>query len=72
VVAKQADGSACPGTRLPTTTVSDVRKAVFSELNTGGITVGSTINQCSFGKSKLTQQNSQVAQPVELPCAGNT
>ncbi|PSC69234.1 hypothetical protein C2E20_7279 [Micractinium conductrix] len=72
VVAKQPHGAACPGTQLPTASVSDIERAVFAEVNPSGITVGSTFSGCSYGKSRLTQRNSQVAAPVELPCAGSS
>lgn len=70
-MAKQPHGAACPGTQLPTASVSDIERAVFAEVNPSGITVGSTFSGCSYGKSRLTQRNSQVAAPVELPCAGS-
>ncbi len=43
---------------------------MFQELNPGGVTVGSTFNKCSYGKTKLTQANSLVADLVKLPCSG--
>ncbi|KAL4452150.1 hypothetical protein ABPG75_007812 [Micractinium tetrahymenae] len=66
------DGTACTNTALPSTTAAQVRKAVFQELNPGGVTVGSTYNKCSYGKTKLTQANSLVADTVQLPCNGTT
>lgn len=66
------DGTACTNTAIPSTTAAQVRKAVFQELNPGGVTVGSTYNKCSYGKTKLTQANSLVADVVKLPCNGTT
>ncbi|PSC74160.1 hypothetical protein C2E20_2632 [Micractinium conductrix] len=65
-------GTACPGTQLPLASVDAVRKAVLPELNPAGITVGSTYNKCSYGKSSFTAANSQVANLVQLPCNGVT
>jgi len=44
---------------------------VFAEANPRGVTVGSTFNRCSFGKSMLTAANSMVADEVQLPCSGD-
>ncbi|KAL4421679.1 hypothetical protein ABPG77_001220 [Micractinium sp. CCAP 211/92] len=63
-------GVACPGTTLPLTTVAAVKKAVFEELSPRGVTVGSTLNRCSYGITKLTTSNSLVAPLVNLPCNG--
>ncbi|PSC71116.1 hypothetical protein C2E20_5435 [Micractinium conductrix] len=65
-------GTACPGTQLPLVSVTAVRKAVLPELNPAGITVGSTFNKCSYGKSTFNAANSQVADLVQLPCNGVT
>ena len=65
-------GTACPGTQLPLVSVTAVRKAVLPELNPAGITVGSTFNKCSYGKSTFNAANSQVADLVQLPCKGLT
>lgn len=51
--------------------MSQVRKAVFEELNPRGVTVGSTLNKCSYGITKLTTFNSLVAPLVNLPCNGS-
>jgi hypothetical protein len=50
--------------------VGAVRKTVFPDANPSGVTVGSTFNRCSYGKSKLTRANSYVADLVQLPCDG--
>lgn len=47
-----------------------VKKAVFEELSPRGVTVGSTLNRCSYGITKLTTSNSLVAPLVNLPCNG--
>lgn len=67
-----ATKAACPGTSLPTTSVDAVKQTMFAEANPSGITVGSTYNQCSYGKTRLTAANSMVADIVQLPCSGNT
>lgn len=47
-------------------------QAMFAEKNPGGPTLGGIFNQCSHNKSRVTMQNSLVAERVRLPCAGNT
>lgn len=64
--------AACPGTSLPLTSVAAVKKAVFEESAPRGVTVGSTLNRCSYGITKLTTANSLVAPLVNLPCNGTT
>ncbi|KAL4421234.1 hypothetical protein ABPG75_010525 [Micractinium tetrahymenae] len=61
-------GVACPGTTLPLTTVAAVKRAVFEESNPRGVTVGSTLNKCSYGITKLTSSSSFVAPLLNLPC----
>lgn len=65
-------GAACPGSAKPQATVGQVRRAVFQELNRNGTTVGSTFNRCSYGKNRMTMNNSLVADTVNLPCSGVT
>lgn len=72
VAGRQPDGSACPNAGLPKFNASQVRQAVFAELNPRGATVGGTFSQCSYGKSRLTMKNSLVVDTVELPCNGTT
>ena len=47
-------------------------QSVFVEKNPLGPTVGGIYNSCSHNKSRITMQNSLVAERVRLPCAGNT
>ncbi|EFN52721.1 hypothetical protein CHLNCDRAFT_138258 [Chlorella variabilis] len=72
IAGRQPDGSACPNAGLPKFNASQVRQAVFAELNPRGATVGGTFSQCSYGKSRLTMKNSLVVDTVELPCNGTT
>ncbi|KAL4434126.1 hypothetical protein ABPG75_000567 [Micractinium tetrahymenae] len=69
---RDASGAVCPGTALPSNTADEVRATVLQEANPAGITVGSTYNQCSYGKSRLTAQNSLVTDTLVLPCQGET
>lgn len=63
----------CTGTRAPTHTAAQLRKAVFQELaGPGEVTVGSTYTWCTHGKLALTQANSAVPEVVELPCTGKS
>lgn len=43
---------------------------MLQEANRNGTTVGGIFNQCSYGKSRLTEANSLVAPLVKLPCTG--
>ena len=70
VVGMSGPRDACPGSELPWHSVEDVKRAVFADVNPGGITVGSTYSRCSLGKTKLTRNNSLVAPLVRLPCQG--
>ncbi|PSC71071.1 hypothetical protein C2E20_5453 [Micractinium conductrix] len=70
VVGMSGPRDACPGSELPWHSVEDVKRAVFSDANPGGITVGSTYSRCSLGNTKLTRNNSLVAPLVKLPCQG--
>lgn len=72
IAALGAQGRACPGTQLPRFKLPQIRAAIFQEANPRGVTVGSTFNRCSYGKSKLTTGNSLVAEVVELPCQATT
>lgn len=72
VSGRDASGAACPGTSLPSNTADKVRATVLQEANPSGVTVGSTYNKCSYGKSRLTAQNSLVADTLMLPCQGET
>lgn len=49
-----------------------VRSAIFEEAAPGNVTVGSTYNRCSYGKTQLTANNSLLVDPVQLPCDGVT
>ncbi|KAL4430186.1 hypothetical protein ABPG77_004968 [Micractinium sp. CCAP 211/92] len=69
---RDANGSVCPGTSPPLNTPAEVRATVLQEANPSGITVGSTYNKCSYGRSRLTAQNSLVADTVVLPCQGTS
>ena len=62
----------CTNSAAPVYTVDQIKKAVFAELNPNQPTVGGTFNQCSYGKSQLTQNNSDVAPMVQLNCSGLT
>lgn len=53
-------------------TAAEVRATVLQEARPAGITVGSTFNKCSYGKSRLTAQNSLVADTLVLPCQGES
>lgn len=65
-------GAACPGTQPPKFSADEVRRAVFVENSPNRTTVGSIFNRCSYGKTKLTANNSRVVEPVKLPCEGVT
>jgi len=65
-----AAAGSCPGVGPPWATVAEVRRAVLPEQNPEGPTVGSIFNECSYGKSRLGEQNSLVMGLVRLPCSG--
>eukprot|EP00887_Chlorella_sp_A99_P000100 scaffold16.g100.t1 len=71
VVAAQADGSACPGTRLPPYTPAQLRSVVFAEANPGGPTVGKLFDQVSYGKTRLSAATSAVSDFVNIGCGGS-
>ena len=72
VAAVTPSGASCPGTQPPPLTADELRGVVLAEASPNATTVGSTFNQCSFGKTKLTANNSLVTDVVELPCSGTT
>jgi hypothetical protein len=61
----------CPGTSAAPLTKTQIQQTVFEELSSGD-SVGEHFNQCSFNKTKLTMDNSMVADLVTIPCSGNT
>eukprot|EP00887_Chlorella_sp_A99_P000884 scaffold5.g884.t1 len=72
VVAVQADGSACPGTRLPPYTPAQLRSVIFAEANPGGPTVGKLFSQVSYGKTRLSAATSAVSDFVNIGCGGSS
>lgn len=70
LVARDARGAYCAGTGAPPLSVDQIKDLVFEERSPGEVTVGSTYNRCSGGQLTLTQSNSQVVEPVVLPCNG--
>ena len=65
-------GTPCRGTGPAPLNRSQIQQAVFEEMQAdpGVSTVGSTYNYCSYGKTRLTTDNSLVADTVRLGCSG--
>ncbi|KAL4440139.1 hypothetical protein ABPG75_003140 [Micractinium tetrahymenae] len=67
-----SENETCEGTAPALYSQDQVRAAIFEEVSPDNVTVGSTYNKCSYGKTRLTASNSLLADPVELPCSGTT
>eukprot|EP00887_Chlorella_sp_A99_P007092 scaffold2.g7092.t1 len=70
LLAAQANGSACPGTRLPDYTPADLAAALFEELSPGALTLGRYFRQVSWGAATLTNATSAVAGFANVGCGG--
>eukprot|EP00887_Chlorella_sp_A99_P001072 scaffold14.g1072.t1 len=65
------NGSACPGTRLPTYTSAALRPVLFEEsASPGAQTVGSIFRGASHGATTLTSATSAIAGFARIGCSG--
>lgn len=69
VVAQGAGGAECPGVGPPRATMEAVQAAVFDASSPTSVT--SFFAGCSNGQAQLHANNSEVAEPVVLPCFGS-
>ncbi|KAL4858282.1 Autolysin [Chlorella vulgaris] len=67
-----AEGAACMPTPVPALTKAAVQRMVFKAADSQAMTVDQTYNMCSYGKTKVTPQNSMVTDVVKLPCSGTS